>query len=439
VTKRRLAVVLLPLACVAVGCASSGSSTQPAVGPKLLHRISSSVAGAWRYEASTRDAGAPPPLTAHVLRTAVSTVDPHYVSAVVQLRDKSGRPHGLPVIAIFNSGRSWMVDGPAREFPSPCAAGRPAGVRSLICPNPWRVLGYPQPRLEAQTSLTQQIPTSDLRQLDWSKVQLPGAACGSSRPIRIDKSGYGLGTTIHPDVDLLWWNPVVVSEETPVLGGHNEAALTVVCSNDGGTADGQLAFSVVVFQAQGHVLRVLGILRPHAALNPYLGHVPLVGFPKFHGNAISVAETWYGSSDGTCCGSGRASTLWTYREGRFHPRTTIIQRPWASPITIDDFVVSARCGDTCRRVPLTPRLHFTVWLGAYGRVAKRVAVTLTVRQGTRTIRETKSVPRLKSEELGAKLVFGSFHGLKPGAVRVTVDLHRAGAFPFTYRYVLIRS
>jgi hypothetical protein len=378
----------------------------------------------------------PPPFTPHVLRIAVSSVDPRYISALVQLRDKDGRPHGLPAVMILERARDGIapVDGPAREFPSPCAPGRPAGVRSLMCPSPWRVLHYPPPRLEAQTSLAQPIQTSDLHLLDWSQVPLPGAVCGSSRPIW--REGGYVGALIRPDVDLLWWNRVVVSVATrePVFGGRNEAALTVVCANDGGTADAQLAFSVVVFQAKGHTLRVLGILRPNAPLNPYLGHVPLVGDPKFRGDAISVTETWYGAQDGTCCGSGRATTVWTYRRGSFHPRTTIIRRPWASPITIGDFL--APCGDMCRRVHLTRRLHFRVWLDNYGPLARNVSLTLTLRQGTRTVHETKSVPVVKAS--GGKLVFGNFHHLKPGAVNVTVDLHRAGAFPLTYRYALTR-
>lgn len=385
--------------------------------------------------AATRDAGKPPPFTTHILRIAVSNVDPRYVSAVVRLRDENGRPHGLPAVVILQRGHGWIdpIDGPAREFPSPCAPGRPAGVRSLMCPSPWQVLHFPQPRLKAQTSLTQRIPTSDLRRLDWSKVRLPGAVCGSSRAIPLHK----FGALIHPDVDLLWWNVVGASVlgRQPVFGGQNEAAFTVLCQNDGGTADGQLAFSVVVFQAKGRTLRVLGILRPNAPLNPYLDHTPLVGFPKFRGNEISVRETWYGAHDGTCCGSGRAKTVWTYRRGSFHPRTTIIQRPWASAITIGDFL--APCGDMCRRVHLTPRLHFTVWLDGLVRT-KNVALTLTLRQGTTTIRQTKSLPVLKAEPLGGKLVFDDFRGLRPGVVKVTVDLHQRGAFPFSYRYTLTR-
>ena len=44
--------------------------------------------------------------------------------------------------------------------------------------------------------------------------------------------------------------------------GRDEAALSVVCANGGGTAGGQLAFSAVIFKAVGRSFRVIGIVTP---------------------------------------------------------------------------------------------------------------------------------------------------------------------------------
>ena len=354
----------------------------------LAQRVARAVDSTWRYEAATRDAGKTPPFRPSVVKFVVSPVDPRYLSALVQLRDRAGHPHGTPVILILERGYGQLdpIEGPAVEFPDACASGKPAGVRSLICPDPWAVLRYPRPNVRAQTSLTQPIPSSNLRKVNWRKVLLPGGVCGSSHPIR--------GAAIHPDVDLVWWNPVGVSPLEDIsfgrlANGHQDAAFVVSCANNGGTADGQLAFSVVVFEAVGRTLRVAGILRPHAPLNPYLGHVPLVSVGQVAGPKVVVKETWYGSYDGTCCGSGRATTVWTYRSGHFHPHTSFVHKPWASPIVVDDFYSNAPCGDECYRAPLTPRLRFTLLLGNDGPVAHNVRVTLRLKQGSREIRRTR--------------------------------------------------
>jgi hypothetical protein len=413
--------------------------------PTLAHRIAGVVTSTWRYEAAARDAGKTPPFTPSVVKFVRSTVDPRYLSVLVQLRDKAGHPHGAPVIMIFQRGSSlWPIEGPAVAFTDACASGKPAGVRSLICPDPWAVLHYPRPDLHPQTSLTQPIPSSDLRKIDWRTVLLPGGVCGSSQPIRLSKvDSTNGGAAIHPDVDFVWWNPVEVNAWYSVsygrLGnGHQDAALGVMCANAGGTADGQLAFSVVVFEAVGKTLRVAGILRPHAPLNPYLGHVPLESVARVTGAKVVVKETWYGAYDGTCCGSGRATTTWTYRDGRFHPHTGFVHKPWASPIVVDDFYSNASCGDECSRAPLTPKLRFTLLLGNYGPAARNVRVTLQLKQGSREIRRTEVVSKIKTQAGEATLVFRHFRHLKPGSAKLTIAIHERGAFPFAYHYRLTR-
>jgi hypothetical protein len=423
------------------------SARVQATKPTLEQRVARAVYSTWAYEAAKmRDAGKPPPLRTSAVRFVVSPVDPRYLSVLVQVHDRAGHPHGTPVILILEryDGELSPIEGPAVAFSDPCAPGKPAGVRSLICPNPWAVLGYPRPDLRAQTSLTQPIPSSNLHDIDWRKVLLPGGACGSSRPIRFHRSSSGYwGAAIHPDVDLVWWNPVAVFPPSDVsvgrlANGHQDAAVVVGCANDGGTADGQLAFSVVVFEAVGRTLRVAGILRPHAPLNPYLGHVPLVSVKRMSRGQVVVGETWYGAYDGTCCGSGRATTVWTYRGGHFHPHTSFVHKPWASPIVVNDFYPNGPCGDGCYRAPLTPKLRFTLLLGNNGPVAHNVRVTLRLKQGSREIRRTEIARKPITQLREATFVFRHFRHLKPGRAKVTIIIHRRGAFPFSYRYTLTR-
>ena len=281
-----------------------------------------------------------PRLRPAVTAIRVSRAEPRFASAVVELQDAHGRRRGTRAVLVLerehDSGRGWgyPVAGPALSFPLSCTTGTPKAVRDLLCPDPWSVLGYPRPRLRAQAALTQRIRSSDLHALDWRTVALPGGACGSSRPIRPHEYRYGPAALIHPNVDLLWWNPVVVfSWSRPVFGdldgdGRDEAALHVVCTNGGGTAGGQLAFSDVVFRAVGRSLRVVGILTPRQPLDPERSHVPLLEVTAIERGRVLVSEAWYGPDDADCCASGRARTIWTYTAGRLRPtRTDRLRRP----------------------------------------------------------------------------------------------------------------
>jgi hypothetical protein len=262
-----------------------------------------------------------------IVRIVVSRADPRFASAVVQLRDARGRRRGSVAAMVFELERlhdkvggkkfgAYVIAGPAIAFPNACTAATPSGLRTLVCPDPWSVLDHPRPRLRPQAAYTQRIASPDLHALDWRKVALPGGVCGSSRPIRPHNYGYGPEAFVHADIDLLWWNPVwVYSWTRPVFGdldgdGHDEAALQVVCADGGGTADGQLAFSEVIFKAAGKSLRVLGILRPQKPpLDLNATHVPLSFVAAIKRGKVVVSEAWYGRYDGTCCASGRARTV----------------------------------------------------------------------------------------------------------------------------------
>jgi len=351
-------------------------------------------------------------------------------------------------------GWGYPLAGPALSFPLSCAAATPRAIRDLLCPDPWSVLGYPRPHLRAQTAYVQRIPSHDLHAIDWRKVILPGGACGSSRPIRPHRYGHGPPEAlIHTDVNLLWWNPVVVSSwSKPWFGdldgdGRDEAALGVDCANGGGTAAGQLAFSDVIFKAVGRSLRVVGIVAPRQPLDPETSHVPLIGKVAIERGKAVVSEAWYGSYDGDCCASGRARTTWTCAAGKLRPtRTTILQKPWSSPLLIYD--VLGEPGDQelgpdeLTRVVATRGLRFAVSIDNEGHAIKRtVKVTLTIRQSPSTIVETRTIERITPWALHPPtVVFGHLGRLRfRTKTTVTIDIGDRGTNPVRYPVLFTRG
>ena len=373
------------------------------------------------------------------------------MSAVVELRSPRGRRHGAAVV-VLRRGRDGssgkpefsLIGGPAIGFPNACTAATARAIRTFICPNPWAVLRYPRPRIHAETSLTQPIRSADLHAIDWRKVALPGAVCGSSSSIYPRDYGYGPTSFIHADVDLIWWNPVwVYSWTRPVFGdlesdGRDEAALQVVCANGGGTAGGQLAFSEVIFKVVGKTLRVIGIVTPRQPpFDPNATHVPLSSVTAIRHKRVVVSEAWYGKYDGTAGGSGQARTVWTYANGTFHPRTTIVRKPWSSAINIYDFLVDPCYCDDFQKIPLHPNLRFEVMLRNEGNVTKpHVAVTFTAAQASATTTETKTAQEVKPFAVNPPtLIFGNLSRLKPGKATLTIAIHEPGAFPLRYPVV----
>ena len=402
-----------------------------------------------------------PRVRPNVVRIRVSRADPRFSSAVIELRDARGRRRGPAAVMVFKRIDhdawslkhlgAWVVAPPAQGFPNACTAATPRGIRALLCPSAWSVLGYQRPRVRAQTVYTQRIPSPDLHTVAWNRVTLPGGVCGSSRPIRLHHYRYGgPAAFIHADVDLLWWNPVVVSSwQKPVFGdldgdGRDEAALNVGCANGGGTAAGQLAFSDVIFKAVGKSLRVVGIVTPQQPLDPQTSHVPLSHVAAVKRGKVVVSEAWYGRYDGTCCASGRATTIWTYAHGQLRPmRTKILQKPWSSPLLVRDIV--AQPGDQelaeyeMNRVVASPRLRFAVTLMNEEDVTKRhVKVTLTIRQSSSPIVRTRTFDKIAPFD--AETVF--FRNLSPvqlGTKSVTLVIHAVGTNPVRYRVIFIRG
>jgi hypothetical protein len=111
--------------------------------------------------------------------------------------------------------------------------------------------------------------------------------------------------------------------------GSSDAALPLQCDNNGGTADGQLLFSIGVFSGSGGKRHLLGLITPR--VQPKGVHVTIIGtFSNavvMTAGRVLVHEIFYGPNDPTCCPSGRAVTTWTYDSGRLRPGPSRITHP----------------------------------------------------------------------------------------------------------------
>jgi len=321
----RLAIAFAGLLLTAVGAAAVVRQATPVERTQL----GAAVDQVWRYESSLgnlKSVRSPDhPIVAGI---RVSNTNPAFASVAVELRDaRDRRVAGTAVVAFEKIGGSWQqVTDAARTFSHGCTPATPVAMRDLLCPSPWAVLGLPRPSVPAAPAYSLPIASADLHAVDWADVRLPAAACGASEPIQLRKGQAMVHSSEWP-----WWAVVVVYAHIASYGdlagnGRDDAAEAVICSNGGGTADGQLASADVVFKPVGHTLRVVGIITPQQPLNPSTPHVPLLGGVDIQHGQITAHEFWYGPADGTCCASGRAETIWAYRNGALQPTRTIVEK-----------------------------------------------------------------------------------------------------------------
>jgi hypothetical protein len=343
---RLLPLAILPLFLVA--CSDAARVRQPT--PHERAGIVAAVDETWEYESDVNTYVGrrlhlrPSPLHPKVISIRVSRSDPRFASVAVELRNALGRREpGTAAIILRRVDTpdyvkvvpEWqVVAGPAVTFPLACTSATSRAIRDFLCPDPWSILDYPRPNVRPETTYAMRIRSSDVFGVDWKNVTLPGAACGATRPIRLHDGRGAVRSATWP-----WWAIVDVSVSPPSRaegeygdldgdGTTDEAAVGVVCSNGGGTAAGQLGFSYVIFCASENVLHLIGVVTPRQPLDPDAGHVPLLGSVEILRGKLLAQEAWYGPSDGTCCPSGRAATIWTYASGKLRPsRTIVVLRP----------------------------------------------------------------------------------------------------------------
>jgi hypothetical protein len=188
-----------------------------------------------------------------------------------------------------------------------------------------------------QPSTTTTQPT--LQSVAWTGVTVPPAVCpGLSQPVKLTATTGATGTFGSATVPVSPGHQVVTPDDLIVEYGvsygelepdENVAALDVWCSNTGGTADGQIQNSLVLYTWISGRLTVLSTLTP-----PQLSkgvHAPSfdvsTGGITISTGAITTKELFFGAQDAVCCASGRATTVWTFNGHDFSPSTTIQVQP----------------------------------------------------------------------------------------------------------------
>ncbi|MGH3200868.1 MAG: hypothetical protein ACRDP5_02245 [Streptosporangiaceae bacterium] len=192
--------------------------------------------------------------------------------------------------------------------------------------------GYPQAAsaqtLSAQTLSAQALSAQALgaqtlgaHSVNWGDVTIPGHLCKVNGPIKLHNgrafvrhSGFGMALDV-----------LMLTVSRGSLGhGLHVAALQIWCDNTGGTADGELAEGIFVFDSPGGHPHLLGTLTPQLKGNPML-HIPFIVVNRIETTGhVAVTESFYNSVDPTCCPSGHATTLWKWTGRTFIPGRTHI-------------------------------------------------------------------------------------------------------------------
>jgi hypothetical protein len=179
--------------------------------------------------------------------------------------------------------------------------------------------------------------TFDIHKVNWAGVTLPGAACDASKPIHLRHGKafitpiprrwsrdrfYSKGLTVGSASDAVVFGNLAGS-------GEDDAGLNVDCNNGGGTADGALLYSWVIFSGRAGRLSVVGVVTPRVQPHEVLPTILTIAIAP---GKIVAHEYFYGPDDETCCATGRATTTWAYADGALRPGVPVITKhPSTSP------------------------------------------------------------------------------------------------------------
>lgn len=177
------------------------------------------------------------------------------------------------------------------------------------------------------------LATSGVHAVDWRNATVSLEACGLSGVTEVHAGTVNFGGTIPTDepMHLERSRDLSIGRVTfgDVNGDHrDEAFVPVWCTNGGGTAAGQTAFAIEVYEAGAHAPVLLGILRPTQPDSTDTPHIPYMddASVRVRGGSVTATELWYDSSDGTCCPSLRVVTTWVYRSGKFEHESSTTPR-----------------------------------------------------------------------------------------------------------------
>jgi hypothetical protein len=163
--------------------------------------------------------------------------------------------------------------------------------------------------------------TLDPQSVNWGDVTIPGQLCEVTGQIQLHN---GHATVRHSGFGMT----LDVMELTVTRGnlGHGlqVAALQVWCDNTAGTADGELAEGIMVFDSPGGHPHLLGTLTPQHKTSATV-HIPFIVVTGIESTGhVAVTEYFYNPVNPTCCPSGRATTIWTWTGHKFIPGRTKI-------------------------------------------------------------------------------------------------------------------
>ena len=170
--------------------------------------------------------------------------------------------------------------------------------------------GYSQ--ASAQTLATHSV--------NWGNVTIPGQLCKVNGQIHLHN---GHATVRHSGFGF----PLDVLTTTVTHGylahGVPVTALQIWCIA-GGSADGELAEGVMVFDSPGGKAHLLGTLTPQHKTSAMV-HIPSIVVNRIETTGhVAVTEFFYTPGNMTCCPTGRATTLWKWTGRTFIPGRTKI-------------------------------------------------------------------------------------------------------------------
>lgn len=191
-----------------------------------------------------------------------------------------------------------------------------AGVAISAC----AALQTARPRVSKPAAAPSRPTGADLRTADLKDVDVPGVVCDLPGPVHLrDGAAHLEDPRGWPDhsvrgkkfINITEWKTRYGSFEGPAT---SDAVVSLICDNNGGTADGQIKFTLAVYSGRSGSPRLLGLITPQ--VQPQHEHTTLLSvepaFLKLGRHKIAVKEAFYGPHDGTCCPTGRALTTWTY-------------------------------------------------------------------------------------------------------------------------------
>ena len=163
--------------------------------------------------------------------------------------------------------------------------------------------------------------TVSAHSVNWGNVTIPGQLCKVNGQIHLHN---GQATVRHSGFGMALDVLTTTVTHGYLAHGLPVTALQIWCDNTGGTADGQLAEGIFVFDSPGGHAHLLGTLTPQHKTSAMV-HIPFIAVNRIETTGhVAVTEFFYNLANATCCPSGRATTLWKWTGRTFIPGRTKI-------------------------------------------------------------------------------------------------------------------